>query len=157
VTQPEPRQIIVKQSNVNEGCGCGSIIGLIVVLAILGSIFGGGGGGGNTNNSERENIPQYSAKKVKEGDNGGQAVALYTVTTRAGSEDDLRAIVKDLRAKNPDPDGLAVFFKPKGGDFFGSGYAFEDAETETVFMDSTDTDPAEWEAGKEGDTSILLD
>jgi hypothetical protein len=87
----------------------------------------------------------------------GQAVAVFKVTTGADSEEGLRDIVEDLRAKNPDQEGLAVFFKPKDGDLLGEGYAFDDAGTEAAFMKRIDANRAQWEAAKDGHTTIMLE
>ena len=152
--------------------GTGAILGLV-----LWAMFGGEGDGKATNrdrentpqhsaqkveegfspnNPEQEGIPQYTVKKAEKGIWHGQPVAAFDVNTSAHSEEDLRAIVKDLRAKTPDQDGQAVFFRKRDGKLFAGGYAFDDAEIEAVFMDSIEADPAQWQAGKDGGTTVLL-
>jgi hypothetical protein len=84
-------------------------------------------------------------------------VTNFTATTKATTERDLKAIVRDLRKKNPDQDGLAVFFQPKEGELFATGFSFDDVGTEAALIKSSGANRAQWEAGKEDSTSILMD
>ena len=158
------------------GCGGTLMLGAILGL-VLWSAFGGEGDSKTTaserenapqhstqkaeegfspNNPEQEGVPQYTVKKAAKGIWHGQPVAAFNVNTRARSEEDLRAIVKDLRTKTPDQDGQAVFFRTRGSKLFAGGYAFADAETEAVFMESIEAEPAQWQEGKDGSTTVLL-
>lgn len=141
----------------DDAGGCSGVLGIGAILGLIFWLSFGGGEDGKTAAPERESSPRYSALKDKEGYQRGRAVAIFTATTEATSEKDLRAIVRDMRTKHPDQDGVAVFFKPEDGDLFAAGFAFEDAETEAALIKSFGANRAAWEAGKEGRTVVLLE
>lgn len=133
--------------------GCLGLCAVALGLWALGGAMSGSGGegGAKANNEDRESIPQYSAQKTDEGYlRGNQPVVTFEVTTDTDSEEDLRAIVKDLRRKNPKKKGVLVFFKPtKDGELYGAGFAFEDIYIEEALLEATKLDPAAWKAGRE--------